>query len=155
MWVLGYLYVRSVGLNCVVGLTSSVLTGSRGPCFICIAFRPKGEPETRSMCRLPVLAVFVLDHGFRRGRRAVGLRRRARYQTTPAVTAAAPIATAVSTEPLGAENSGSRRLSCTGRSKTSTGHSRACASLRSARSGLTAEGWPTASSSGRSVEESL
>ena len=43
----------------------------------------------------------------------------------------------------------------TGFVNTSTGHSRVPASLRSDRSGLTAYGWPTASSIGRSVAESL
>ena len=43
----------------------------------------------------------------------------------------------------------------TGRRNSRIGQSRSSAALRSALSGLTAVGWPTASSIGRSVIESL
>ncbi len=49
---------------------------------------------------------------------------------------------------------GNRARSGTGSLKVSTGQPRCAATLRSARSGFTTVGWPTASSSGRSVIES-
>ena len=79
--------------------------------------------------------------------------RRAAYQASP--TTAAPTPTAVPTiGRRGARSLASLARIDTGRLNTSTGHSRSRAARRSARSGLTANGWPTASSIGRSVDES-
>src|SRR3954470_12557161 len=70
----------------------------------------------------------------------------------PAANALAPTATVVATAaPDGALM---RSLSDTGLVNVSTGQARPTASLRSARSGLTTNAWPTASSIGRSVIES-
>ena len=51
-------------------------------------------------------------------------------------------------------SNGTRLRSSTGLTKSSTGQPRSTAILRSALSGLTAYGWPTASSIGTSVAES-
>src|SRR5205823_1212191 len=102
--------------------------------------------------RLPVFTCTEVRSGAHLARPSRPL---AVYQTRPAAAAAAPMAVAASTGLGGTEKVGMRRRSDTGRLNTSTGQPRLAASRRRARSGLTAYGWPTASSSGRSVLESL
>src|SRR5690606_24412500 len=90
------------------------------------------------------------------GAQATVARRRLAYQTSPAVAAAAPMAAAATSAGRGGtDRAGRRCLRRTGRWKSRIGHSRARASRRSARSGFTACGCPTASSIGTSVTESL
>src|SRR3954447_494232 len=80
--------------------------------------------------------------------------RRARcraYQASPTTAAPTPTAAPVTTGVGGPK----RARIGTGRVNSRIGQSRSAAALRSARSGLTTGGWPTASSIGRSVIESL
>jgi nitrite reductase/ring-hydroxylating ferredoxin subunit len=73
---------------------------------------------------------------------------------TPTPTATTPPTARAASVGIGG-GSGTRLRRVTGLLKMSTGHSLAAAVRRSSRSGLTAKGWPTTSSMGMSVEESL
>src|SRR6476659_10015408 len=76
-------------------------------------------------------------------------RRSSEYVNAPAARALTPTAAVVAT--AAPDGAGIRSRSDTGFEKVSTGQPRATASLRSARSGFTTEGWPTTSSIGTSV----
>jgi hypothetical protein len=82
-------------------------------------------------------------------------RRRAAYQAIPTMAAPTPTAVPATTGRAGVRRPANRLCSDTGRLNVSTGQPRCTASRRSARSGFTAVGWPTASSIGTSVAESL
>ena len=79
-------------------------------------------------------------------------RRSSEYVSAPAANALTPTAAVVATAAV--DGAGIRSRSDTGLENVSIGQPRAAASLRSARSGFTAVGWPTVSSIGRSVIES-
>src|SRR5271169_5092082 len=86
------------------------------------------------------------------GRRLQRQSAQQRIGQRPAASALMPTAAVVATAaPDGAEM---RSRSDTGRENSNTGQSRADASRRRARSGLTTLGWPTTSSIGMSVIES-
>ena len=79
-------------------------------------------------------------------------RRSSEYVSAPAARALTPTAAVVAT--AAPDGAGIRSRSDTGLENVSTGQLRAAASLRSARSGFTTVGCPTALSIGRSVTES-
>ena len=139
------------GLPCALGPPTRLLDRSRlTPCLLPIGVDGKGQ--SRGGIRLIRRST---SRARGRPQPARGVRRRAASQTRPAAAAPAPTAAAAIAGP------GGRRSLTAGTAATPAGRSRGPASrarprsCAAALSGLTARGWPTASSIGRSVTESL